>query len=64
LHLGEPYPCSIDVVRAEIGGGGEFAYRELSGIAHAIPTALIRRIREVALVGEGLREPHGLLLAA
>jgi hypothetical protein len=47
LHFGERRPNSTEVVELQRGEGGLMAYRELSGIAHANPTALIRRAQEV-----------------
>ncbi|MDP9225316.1 MAG: hypothetical protein M3P18_16025, partial [Actinomycetota bacterium] len=47
LHFGEPHLRAVDVVELKTGSAGLLAFRELSGIAHATPTALFRRIREV-----------------
>jgi len=65
LHFGEPHIGSIDVVKLHAGEGGELAYRELSGIAHAAPTALFRRVKEVPIAEqpEGLTRLEGVKVA-
>jgi hypothetical protein len=46
LHFGERRLNSIEVVELHAGQRGVAAYRDLSGIAHARPTALIRRVQK------------------
>jgi len=44
---GAPRPGSTDVIKMYLGEAGELAYRELSGVAHANPTALVRQTQVV-----------------
>jgi hypothetical protein len=47
IHFGEPRPTATEVIQAEMGAAGEIAFRELSGVAHGNPTALIRQTKTV-----------------
>lgn len=43
-----PWPTATDVITAELGIGAFVAWKQLSGIAHGSPTALVRQTQPIA----------------